>query len=398
MSDANRIAIGYKEESTYGVFPAGNLQELRITSESFEANTDYQFSNELRADRQRADSIRQNFSSAGGINLELSYGTFDDFLQWLLYSAGWSMEVNESVSVTFEDIATSSSNFPKVLRAAGSFITDGYVANQILRIEGAGTSANDVYAKIISVIAGEMELLPYNDSGDLTLDGTPASTTLRMGSQIVNGITQTSVSIERKYDDLSNQAARYSGLIPDTFALSVNTDGILTGSVGFIGRSEASTGTPATYDPTTTTQVFNAVDHVKAVLEGGANKGVTSLAINLANNHRPRRQVGTLGAISVGTGTIDVTGSLQAYFENSTIIDKYLSDTPSDTGMVIEDAAVGAAGFGNAYVFDIPQLKYNSGRRVGGGINTDILEDLQWSAYRDPSELITLRIARFAAA
>jgi hypothetical protein len=71
-------------------------------------------------------------------------------------------------------------------------------------------------------------------------------------------------------------------------------------------------------------------------------------------------------------------------------MNKYLNNTYSSLAVVFSDAS------NNTYIFDIPRIKYTSGTRVAGGINTDIIATLNWNAVMDPTELITMRITRFA--
>ena len=52
---------------------------------------------------------------------------------------------------------------------------------------------------------------------------------------------------------------------------------------------------------------------------------------------------------------------------------------------------------GNLYVLEVPQIKYTNATRFGGGINTDVLAELSFMSYRDPSETITVRMVRWDA-
>lgn len=118
---------------------------------------------------------------------------------------------------------------------------------------------------------------------------------------------------------------------------------------------------------------------------------MTSLSWSITNNLRARLQVGTLGAISLGKGTIGASGTLQAYFEDETVIDKYLNFTASSLALTYNDAD------SNKYVVEFPQVKYTDGARVAGGQNQDIIADMSFTAYRDATEGCTMRMVRFPA-
>ena len=128
-----------------------------------------------------------------------------------------------------------------------------------------------------------------------------------------------------------------------------------------------------------------------AVLENMVSYPVTSANFTVANNLRARLQVGTLGAISIGAGKVAVTGQFTAYFNSKTLLDKYLAFTATSLSFVLED------GSANAYVIDFPQVRLTSASRNAAGENQDVMADVGFTAYRDSTEDVTVRITRFAA-
>lgn len=88
IASGSNTYLAYGEESTYGTAPA-NLTALRFTGESLNFKAASTVSNEIRADRNVSDVIRTAYSSEGAFNFELSYGTFDAFIEGLLQST-WS--------------------------------------------------------------------------------------------------------------------------------------------------------------------------------------------------------------------------------------------------------------------------------------------------------------------
>ena len=136
---------------------------------------------------------------------------------------------------------------------------------------------------------------------------------------------------------------------------------------------------------------MNMVDHMQAVLEGQASQNITAFSLEVANNLRQRLIAGSLGPDSIGSGKIAITGTLQMYFETATIMDKYLNQTVSSLAFIIEDSS------GNAYIIDLPEIKYTDGARVAGGENTDILADMTFGVRRDAAEDTMIRVVRFAA-
>jgi hypothetical protein len=136
---------------------------------------------------------------------------------------------------------------------------------------------------------------------------------------------------------------------------------------------------------------MNPVDDVVAIFENKASFGSTRFAFNLRNNLRARLQIATLGAISLGSGTVNIEGTVNAYFESKATMDRYLNFSITNLAIIFDDAT------GTSYVVDFPSVKFTSGRRVAGAINTDVIAEMAFTAFRDATEGITVRIARWAA-
>ena len=388
MSDADRVGLAFVEETTYGETPTGpapTLQELRFTGESLNQNTDSISSAEIRDDRQVPDVIRTGISAQGGIDLEMSYDAYDEFLAAALHSAAWSSLATDTQTTFSMAVSDNSVN-----DSGSGFVTAGFLANQWVEIRGFTTAANNGYFKIVSVVAGKMVL-----SGGIVEDEAVGdSVTILMGPQILNGTTLTSYSIERVYTDVASEFAIYTGMAIDTFSVAIAVQAIITGSFAFLGvKEDSATATAGDGSNTaaTTKEIMNCVDNVIAILENQASFAVTGVNFELSNNLRARLQVATLGPISLGSGKVAITGGMQAYFTSKVLMDKYLDSTETSLALVVEDDA------GNAYIIDFPKVKLTTGTRNAGGENTDVMTDIGFVAYMHPVELITVRIAKFAA-
>lgn len=393
MSDADRINVAYVEETTFGVTPSGpapTLQNVRLTSESLKQATTTVSSAEIRPDRQINDVVRTVITGEGDIGIELSYGAFDDFFEATLQSSGWagSATVGPIATISFESIATSSTSFAKIKDSGSGF--GSLVVGQWIKVRGAGTAANNVYAKIEVASAAEIEI----SGTDLVDEVAGASVTVVQGDFIDNGTTQRSFSFEREFTDLASEFAVHRGMTFASMSLTVAADALISGTFTLNGKDEISAAATAGDGSNTaapTNEVMSAVDSVVSILEDLAAFSSTGFSLELTNNLRNRLQIGELGPDSIGSGTVSVSGTLQAFFESKTTFDKYLNFDTTSLGLVVEDSA------GNAYVFFLPKVKFSDGARVAGGQNTDIIADLSWEAFRDPTLGITLRITRFAA-
>lgn len=384
MSDANRVQLSYVTESTYGTHPGGTLQILRMTGESLAPDVNYIASNELRSDRQRGDYVLNDYAASGTINGELSYSTYSDFFLQAFQASAWGSPVIVAEDDTAVAAVTSGNKFTH----ATGWDNNPTVGTWI-KVSGFATAANNGHFKVVSRTSTEIVV----SGGTLVDESAGPSVDVTQGGFIANGTTQKSMSIERYYGDLSSEYVNYLGCVIDTMALSLNEDGIITINWGILAKSEASASSSSGsgYGAATTNPVMNSITNVLAIQENLTSYGVKTFTLNLSNNLRKRKQIATLGSVSIGAGTVDVTGNITSYYTSKAIVDKLLGDTVSNIVLILQDSA------NSSYVFDIPQIKYTRGRRVGGGINTDVLQEMEWAGYRDATELVTIKLFRFAS-
>lgn len=93
MVDSSQTRLAYITEVTYGTTPATpTFLNQRFVSESLNANIENIVSNEIRADRNVTDLIQVGADGGGTVDFELSYGSFDTWLESLMYGA-WSSNI-----------------------------------------------------------------------------------------------------------------------------------------------------------------------------------------------------------------------------------------------------------------------------------------------------------------
>jgi len=126
------------------------------------------------------------------------------------------------------------------------------------------------------------------------------------------------------------------------------------------------------------------------ITEGGTGIACpTSFSFQTTNELRQKRCLGQDDISGINLGIFRVTGTVEAYFESTTYVNKLINDEPSDFEIVTEDAD------GNAYTFVFPRFKFTT---LDGPSNTgrssDLMHTLGWTAYKDPTTEITMRIER----
>jgi len=195
--------------------------------------------------------------------------------------------------------------------------------------------------------------LSYGGLDDLlqaTLCGTWATNVLLAGT------TRRSFTVERHHQDIG-KFLRSTGCQFNTMSLSVAPNSMVTGSFGVIGSGFSSSGTAltnATYSAESTTAPFDSF--TGAITEGGSAIAIiTALELNIDNGMEALYVVGSSDTLLPSIGKSMVTGSVTAYFENTTLMDKFVNETTSALQFTLTDA------LGNDYIILLPKVKYNSG-------------------------------------
>lgn len=385
ISDISRMRLAYIVEATFGVQVTGsNLQTLRLTSESLKQATDVITSREIRSDRQQAGVVRSKVSVEGAIDFELSYGTYDELMAAALMDSAWSSELSVLASGTASAV-NSSNSFTHA-----SAWTNTPTAGEWIEVRGFANAANNGYFKVESATGTTIVV----SGGTLTDETDKSGVDIDQGASIVNGTNKDSFNFERGYTDLSNEFALYVGCMINQMSLNVGTASMVTGNLGIMGQlatSETASGGTG-YDAVNTNEIMNSIDHVLGIYENGSAVNALDFNMSLANNLREQQKIGTLGPIGFGADALAISGTLTAYYESSTAYDKYLNFTTTSLAKVFEDTA------GNAYIIDLPSVKLiDASRHAGAGLGDDFKVPFAFQAFRDSTEDVTVRIAKFAA-
>jgi hypothetical protein len=382
MSDTNRSKLACVAESSFGAQKTGsNLQLLRVTGDSLARQASAIRSGEIRANRRVANVRMAGKQVGGSIGFELSYGTFDALFQAVLLSAAWTSPV--TVSATTLSAAASDNSYNDSGAGLGTLS-----ANQWVYVTGFTTPANNGFRKIVSKTTTKIVV----SGGTLVDEVAGDSVSIKQGGRILDGTTLATFNFERIYEDLTNEIALFTGIALQGLTLNVPQQGIITGAFDCVGKDEdsitASGGSG--YDTITTTEPMQASE-VVALLENQSSMGVLGFTLAYNNNLRIQREIPT-GVTGIGTGQIDISGTLQAYFTSKTLYDKWLDETVTALALALRDAA------GNGYVLDLPQAKFTSGNRSVSGPSGDVTADLGWTAYEDSAQSATMTLTRFPAA
>lgn len=386
MSNTNNVEISYIKEVTYGVTPTNpTMQAIRHKGESLKADTTFVKSEEIVSDRQVTDIIRTDFKTGGDIMNEWSYAQHEAFMGSALQSAAFTTAA--TVTGVIYSAASADNSFN---RSSGDFAASQiFLVYHWIKVSGFVTAANNGYFRIDSVAT--LKLIVSGGSA-LVNEAAGPSVTITMGQQLKNGTTLDSYTLRKKFTDVTLYEI-LGGSCIDSWSAKCSVGDKINGSFGFMGKSASSTDILGSGSVTAapTNAVMEAVDHVPLIYENGTTYQMTEFSFDLKNNLRSRQVVGTLGPISMGSGTLNITGNLNAYFSSAAIMDKYLAATASGIATMFRDSS------SRGYIIDLPSIRYTSGGRVAGGQDADVMAELAWEAFRDPIRLFTMSINKFAS-
>jgi hypothetical protein len=101
--------------------------------------------------------------------------------------------------------------------------------------------------------------------------------------------------------------------------------------------------------------------------------------------------VANRAAIGIMEGTVDITGTIEAYFEDLALYEKFEDHTASSLSFRFTDAG------GNVLIVTLPRLFFARGPVFASGINTDVMVPLEFQAVRDPTLDCEIQIDALAA-
>lgn len=204
-------------------------------------------------------------------------------------------------------------------------------------------------------ISVEVSYGSFDDILEALLCGTWTANVLKAGTQ------RRSFTIERFFGDIVSSDKpyhRFTGVEFNTLALAISANAMVTATIGVLGSNLATSTTQitgATYAAPTTTSPLDSF--TGALKESGTPIAVvTEIALNLANGLETRFVVGSKASIRPSIARSNVSGTVTAYFENSTLLDKFINETESSLEFDMPDGA------GNNLRVTLPRIKYTGGQ------------------------------------
>lgn len=357
--------VAYKAEVTYGLVPAAaSAQALRrVTSDLSLTKQTYQ-SNEIRPDQQVADYRHGVRSVDGSINGELSPATYADFIAAALRRDFAAVTAITGASIT---VAGAGPTYT-ITRAAGSFLTDGVKAGDVVRLSAGAFNANNLLKNIfvVSLTATVLTVRTLNAS-TLTAEGPIATSTVTVFGKKTyaptSSHTNKSFSIEHWFSDIA-QSEVFSGCQPTKLDFQLPPTGLATINIGMIGQDITTDTSQYFTSPTavTTTGVTAAVNGL-ILVSGVVVASVTGLSVSIDSARTGDAVVGSNIIPTRFSGRITASGQVTAYFEDATLRDAFIDETEASIFVVLTADNTASSAFVG---FTMPRVKMGGASKSDG--------------------------------
>jgi len=204
------------------------------------------------------------------------------------------------------------------------------------------------------------------------------------------GVTPKFISVEDYAADI-DQARLFTGLSVSTMGISLAPNQMVTTTFGMVGKDMTIGATEKTQTAASGAAPFDAYSGDISIGNVGAGSAVaivTALDFTLNNSYAPTFVIGDDSAPSLEYGRADVEGTLTAYFEDASLINRFLNETETEIEVSVDDPT-GA----NSYTFQFPRVKINSAD-VGVDGPTSRMISMSFVALYDTTEETNLKITR----
>jgi hypothetical protein len=351
--------VGFKKESAWGVLAgATSAKLLRRVTASFNLMKEAYESGEIRTDRQVADFRHGVRSAEGSLNGELSAAAYSEFMGSIVGKDFVAVTLGAAAQVT----VTASGTTYTLVRATGSWLTDGVKVGMVVRASGLTATADNARNLLVaSLTATTAVVVPLNTTA-LTAQASATSVTLTSpGKQTfvpATGHTDDSYTVEEFYADIA-QSEVYTGMKLNSMSVQLPATGLTTVDFAFAGKDLTQTGTTQYFtSPTAQSSngIFAAVNGVLLVA-GAPVALITSADFSVERATENATAVGSNSVSEIFTGRIRVTGNLSVYFQDEAFRGYFNDETAVSIVLSITADSSAASNF---ITFTLPKVKLGS--------------------------------------
>lgn len=208
------------------------------------------------------------------------------------------------------------------------------------------------------------------------------------------GTTLKSFSVQDEgLDAAGNQFRLFTGVSATSLAVSIAPNQMVTGTFGFVGKDMTASGTrTGTSSAGSITKPFDAYSGtIKIADTGGVLASiatVTGVDFSINNGFNPTYVVGSDTTPQLEYGLATVEGTITAYFEDLTLINRFLDETETAFEVQVDSPDATA---GHTWLF--PRIKINAADVPVTGPTSRIIT-LPFVALYDSTQLTNVKLTR----
>lgn len=384
LASSSAVTVRAIKESTFGVIPvAGNPSVLRVTGESLSFEMSKEASKEINSRRTIASMTTTSAKASGGLDHEVYYAGVEPLLESTMQSA-FSEFGTDGVGATVSvDVTTTTITAAIAPTGANAFTT--LQKGQWFRLVSAGVNNGNILR--VSTITAPTSTVITLDVSTVGVAATGESVQIQ-SARLTHGTTKTSWTIERENSDIGVFMA-YTGMTPSKFTMAVSSGSLSSLKFEFMGKAAVeanATQLPGSPVDAPTYNIHSGVGGAtNAIWMDGvpvAGTYVKSVTLNFDNALRSQEAIGTLGAVGIGTGTINCTADVQVYFANKDLFTKYRTNVNTSLIFASTDEA------GNGYIFTLPVGNISTWKSNAGSKDNDQMIDVTLTALSDDSNAV----------
>lgn len=290
----------------------------------------------IESGERRRDQLR-NMGRLGGKNVDGSYntevtigGAFDMLLESIARGT-WSAVISTALGAT--DGTTTAST---IVRASGSWLTDGFREGDVVTITGDTTTANnDLRLMVVSVTATTITVA----GSPLTANATARAFTVARLKKVINPAIPVyhSYSIEQ-YDMDIDRSELFTGVRLTQLALALRPNGMATAGWTFSGLDRQiieAAAAPYFTDPAVTTGLPLISDDAGVYYKGEQIAVLTGLDLTFTIAAALQPVIGSFVSPDVFMNEKSITGSLTAVREDLAALSDFDNETEFAIGAIL---------------------------------------------------------------
>lgn len=195
------------------------------------------------------------------------------------------------------------------------------------------------------------------------------------------GTTRKSFAFERQFADIG-QYGWFTGQMVNGFSLNISPNGMVRGSFSLVGKDATYSSTTKDATPAASKTASPFDGFTGSIKEGGAAIAiVTGLSFSLSNGLTPANVLFQNTAMDAVPGRSNLTGSVTAYFDGLSMLNKFINETESSLEFSLSSGTKG-------YTFLIPRIKYSGADNPTQG-EGPITLTMPWQALLDKGATAT---------